>query len=50
LLYRMAPRSIDEYVGQEHIVGKARLLRRAIEADRISSLILYGLRGPAKTA
>jgi len=32
LAYRMAPRSIDEYVGQEHIVGKGKLLRRAIEA------------------
>ena len=50
LAYRMAPRSIDEYVGQEHIVGKGKLLRRAIEADRISSLILYGPPGTGKTA
>ena len=46
----MAPRSIDEYVGQEHIVGKGKLLRRAIEADRITSLILYGPPGTGKTA
>ena len=50
LAYRMAPQSIDEYVGQEHIVGKGKLLRRAIEADRISSLILYGPPGTGKTA
>ena len=50
LAYRMAPRSIDEYVGQEHIVGKGKLFRRAIEADRISSLILYGPPGTGKTA
>ncbi|MGO9379323.1 MAG: replication-associated recombination protein A [Dissulfurispiraceae bacterium] len=50
LAYRMAPRSVDEYVGQEHIVGKGKLLRRAIEADRITSLILYGPPGTGKTA
>ncbi len=50
LAYRMSPRSFDEYVGQEHILGKGKLLRRAIEADRITSLILYGPPGTGKTA
>src|SRR5208337_3200022 len=50
LAYRMAPRSLDEYMGQEHILGKGKLLRRAIEADRITSLILYGPPGTGKTA
>ncbi len=49
LAYRMAPRSLDEYVGQEHIIGEGKLLRRAIEADRISSIILYGPPGTGKT-
>lgn len=50
LAYRMSPRSLDEYVGQEHILGEGKLLRRAIEADRITSLILYGPPGTGKTA
>jgi putative ATPase len=50
LAYRMCPRSLDEYAGQEHILGESKLLRRAIEADRISSLILYGPPGTGKTA
>ena len=50
LAYRMSPRTLDEYAGQEHIIGKDKLLRRAIEADRISSLILYGPPGTGKTA
>jgi putative ATPase len=50
LAYRMSPRTLDEYVGQEHIMGKGMLLRRAIEADRITSLILYGPPGTGKTA
>ncbi|MDI6728617.1 MAG: replication-associated recombination protein A [Thermodesulfovibrionales bacterium] len=50
LAYRMCPRTIDEYTGQEHILGKGKLLRRAIEADRITSLILYGPPGTGKTA
>ncbi|HSW63573.1 MAG TPA: replication-associated recombination protein A [Dissulfurispiraceae bacterium] len=49
LAYRMAPRSLDEYVGQEHIISEGKLLRRAIEADRISSIILYGPPGTGKT-
>ena len=50
LAYRMAPATLDEYVGQEHIIGKGKLLRRAVEADRITSLILYGPPGTGKTA
>jgi putative ATPase len=41
---------LDEYVGQRHILGHGKLLRRAIEADRITSLILYGPPGTGKTA
>ncbi|MEW6675810.1 MAG: replication-associated recombination protein A [Nitrospirota bacterium] len=50
LAYRMCPRTLDEYVGQRHILGHGKLLRRAIEADRITSLILYGPPGTGKTA
>ena len=46
---RMRPRSLDEFVGQNHILGPGRLLRRAIEADRIGSLIFYGPPGTGKT-
>jgi putative ATPase len=50
LAARMRPRSMDEIVGQEHIVGPGRLLRRAIEADRLfSSIILFGPPGTGKT-
>ncbi|MGB9715160.1 MAG: replication-associated recombination protein A [Thermodesulfovibrionales bacterium] len=50
LAYRMCPKTLDEYVGQRHILGDGKLLRRAIEADRITSLILYGPPGTGKTA
>jgi len=50
LAYRMCPRTLAEYSGQQHILGEGKLLRRAIEADRISSLILYGPPGTGKTA
>lgn len=49
LAARMRPRVLDEYVGQEHILGPGKLLRRAIEADRISSILLYGPPGTGKT-
>ncbi len=49
LAARMRPRSLDEFVGQEHLVGPGRALRRAIEADRISSFILWGPPGSGKT-
>jgi len=50
LARRVAPRTLDEFAGQQHIVGEGKLLRRAIEADRITSLILYGPPGCGKTA
>ncbi len=49
LAYRMRPRNLDEYIGQDHIVGPGRLLRRAIQADRLSSVIFYGPPGTGKT-
>ncbi len=50
LAERMRPRSFDEFFGQQHIVGKGRLLRRAIEADRLTSCIFYGPPGCGKTS
>lgn len=49
LANRMRPRTLDEYVGQAHIMGPGRLLRRAIQADQLSSLIFYGPPGTGKT-
>ncbi len=49
LAYRMRPRTLDEYIGQDHIVGPGRLLRRAIQADQLSSVIFYGPPGTGKT-
>ena len=49
LAARMRPRTLDEYIGQEHILGAGKLLRRAIEADRLSSIILFGPPGTGKT-
>lgn len=49
LASRMRPVSLDEYIGQEHIIGKGCLLRRAIQADRLSSLIFFGPPGTGKT-
>ena len=49
LAARMRPRTLAEYAGQEHILGPGKLLRRAIEADRISSILLYGPPGVGKT-
>ncbi|MCX6974438.1 MAG: replication-associated recombination protein A [Verrucomicrobia bacterium] len=45
----MRPRTLEEYCGQDHILGPGKMLRRAIEADRISSLLLYGPPGTGKT-
>jgi putative ATPase len=50
LAARMRPRSLDEYAGQSHILAPGQLLRRAIEADRIQSLIFYGPPGTGKTS
>ena len=49
LAKRMRPTSLDDVVGQEHIIGKDKLLYRAIKADKISSLIFYGPPGTGKT-
>jgi len=49
LASRMRPRTLDQYVGQEHILGEGRLLRRAIRADQLTSLIFYGPPGTGKT-
>ncbi len=49
LAYRMRPRILDEYIGQDAIIGKGRLLRRAIQADQLSSVIFYGPPGTGKT-
>ena len=49
LATRMRPRSLEEFVGQEHILGPGKLLRRAIEADRLPSVILSGPPGTGKT-
>lgn len=49
LAARMRPRTLDEFVGQDHIIGPGRLLRRAIQADLLSSLVFYGPPGSGKT-
>jgi len=49
LAARMRPRTLEEFVGQEHILGRGRLLRRAIEVDQLASLIFYGPPGTGKT-
>lgn len=49
LAARMRPRSLQEFIGQDAIIGPGRLLRRAIEADQLSSLIFYGPPGTGKT-
>ena len=49
LAKRLRPTSIDEVVGQEHILGKDKLLYRAIKADKLGSIILYGPPGTGKT-
>jgi putative ATPase len=49
LAYRLAPRTIEEIVGQEEIIGQGKLLRRLIETDKVSSVILYGPPGTGKT-
>ena len=49
LAIRMRPRTLDEVVGQQHIIGKGRLLYRAIKADKLTSVIFYGPPGTGKT-
>jgi len=50
LAFRMRPKTLEEYVGQEHILGKDKLLYRTIKADRLSSIILWGPPGCGKTS
>jgi len=50
LAARMRPRTLDEFVGQEHVLGPGKLLRRALLADRLSSVLFYGPPGTGKTA
>lgn len=50
LASRMAPKTLEEYMGQSSIVGDGKLLRRAIEADRLGSVVFYGPSGSGKTA
>src|ERR1044071_9147347 len=49
LAARMRPRTLDEFAGQPHILGPGKLLRRMIEADRLTSVIFYGPPGTGKT-
>ena len=50
LAYRMRPKTLDDYVGQEHILGQDKILYRTIKADRLSSIILWGPPGCGKTS
>ena len=50
LAYRMRPKTLEDYVGQEHILGKDKILYRTIKADRLSSIILWGPPGCGKTS
>ncbi len=50
LALRLRPRTLDEFVGQGHFIGKGKLLRRMIEADRLTSVIFYGPPGTGKTS
>ena len=49
LAMRMRPRTLDEFVGQQHFIGEGKMLRRTLEADRISSALFYGPPGTGKT-
>src|SRR6201994_2084072 len=49
LAARMRPRNLDEFAGQQHFLGPGKLLRRMLEADRLSSVIFYGPPGTGKT-
>ena len=50
LAYRIRPKSLEEYVGQEHVIGPGKILYRTIKADRLSSIILFGPPGCGKTS
>lgn len=50
LALRMRPKTIDQVIGQEHLVGPGKIIRRMVEANRLSSMILYGSPGIGKTS
>ena len=50
LAYRVRPKTLEEYIGQEHVLGKDKILYRTIKADRLSSIILWGPPGCGKTS
>ena len=50
LAYRVRPKTLDEFIGQEHVLGKDKILYRTIKADRLSSIILWGPPGCGKTS
>ena len=50
LAYRVRPKTLDEFVGQEEVLGKNKILHKTIQADRLSSLILWGPPGCGKTS
>ncbi len=50
LAYRVRPKTLEEYIGQEHVLGKDKILYRTIKADRLTSLILFGPPGCGKTS
>ncbi|HWL08683.1 MAG TPA: replication-associated recombination protein A, partial [Planctomicrobium sp.] len=50
LAARMRPRTLNEFVGQQHFLGEGKLLRRMLKADRLGSMIFYGPPGTGKTS
>lgn len=50
LALRMRPKTIDQVIGQEHLVGPGKIIRRMVEGNRLSSMILYGPPGIGKTS
>lgn len=50
LAYRVRPKTLEKYVGQEHVIGKGKILYRTIKADRLSSIVLFGPPGCGKTS
>ena len=50
LAYRVRPKKMEDFIGQEHVLGKDKILYRTIKADRLSSIILWGPTGCGKTS
>ena len=50
LALRMRPKTIDQVIGQDHLIGEGKIIRRMVEANRLSSMILYGPPGIGKTS